>query len=122
MSEELSVGLIMAGSLSGVLLLLTAWLFLGRVISINDSPLFLRAFSFFFASVAFALVIWLILPATYTGDKTVAIINLSVAQFWNITRDLAILVLIGLGVWKANELLKANGEVKTEKSVEDEKG
>ncbi|MCH7730722.1 hypothetical protein IID21_04390 [Patescibacteria group bacterium] len=121
MSEELSFALSTVGGLVGALLLVAAWFFLVSVIGTNGSPLFLRAFSFFFASVAFALVIWLILPVTYAGDKTEAVFNLTVARFWEITKNFAIVALIGLGLWKGYELLKANGEAKTEESVENEK-
>ena len=122
MSEELSFALIVVGGLLGAALLVIAWVSTVGIIRKSGEPLLIRGFSFFFASVAFAFVIWLILPVTYAGYKTVAVINLSVAQFWRMTGFFVIYALIGLGLWKGYELLKANGEAKTEESVEDEKG
>ena len=121
MSEELSFALSVVGGLLGAALLVVAWVSTVGIIRKSGEPLLIRGFSFFFVSVTFALVIWLIVPVTFVGDKTEAVFNLTVARFWEITKNFAIVALIGLGLWKGYELLKANGEAKTEESVENEK-
>jgi len=121
MSEELSFALSVVGGLLGAALLIVAWASVIDDVRKSSNAFWQRGFSLFFVSVAFALVIWLIFPATFVGDKTEAVFNLSVARFWEITKNFAILALTGLGIWKVYELFKSNSKAKTEKPTEDRK-